>query len=362
MQVTRNVLNVSDVYTRFKNGSMIVNRAYQRGPKLWPATARSYFIDTILNGYPFPKITIRQIVDTHDLSTKQEIVDGQQRIGTIVDFLEGNLRLSSTSKRFAGLTFDELDDDAKQEFLAYEISVDTIIRANDEEVLETFRRMNAYMLPLNKPELRYSQHQGCFKWYISDLVESYSPFFQEAGILTIKDIGRMRDAELLTECTQAILDGVLNKSEKALDLLYSSYDESFDSVTECKVRVSSCIDYVKDQMGVLYRDKALTGYMFYSLFSALQYNKYGPANDSDAIDGMVHTGKYCDDPVSANQAIMEMIGEIELRREQRRLKEPVDNSTKFAEFAVACESSTHRQAQRLIRRRYILRALQGQYE
>lgn len=359
MQVTRNVLNISDLYKRVKDGTLCVNKSYQRSAKLWPMPSRSYFIDTILNEYPFPKITIRQIIDTKSMVSKQEIVDGQQRIDTIVDFLDNSLRLTSTSKKYNGMLYEELADDDKEAFLAYEVSVDTIIRASDEEVLETFRRMNSYMLPLNKPELRYSKYQGCFKWFISNLAEIYMPFFQETGILTLNEINRMKDSELLTECVQVMINGIVNKSDSELDKLYRKYDGNFDCENMYYNRFVECTNYIKDHMYPLYKDGTLTGYMFYSLFSALQYNKYGPANKEDCDPTLSAQGEFCHDPVVAVQTIAEMINEVEIRRQQRRNKEAVDNTTAYALFAQACESSTHRKQQRFGRRHYILKALQS---
>lgn len=357
MQVTRNVLNISDIYKRIKEKTLVVNRAYQRGPKLWPLPSRSYFIDTILNGYPFPKITIRQKIDPSSLSMTQEIVDGQQRIGTIIDFLDNNLRLSSTSKFYVGKLFSDLSEEEREAFLAYEISVDVIVRATDEEVIETFRRMNSYMLPLNKAELRYSQYQGKFKWFIAELTERYSVFFQNAHILTLSDISRMKDSELLTECAQITVEGIVNKSDSALEGLYKKYDLEFALEDECEKRIVSCIDYIKNDMSKLYGESKLNGYLFYSLFSALYYNRYGgPEGETD--EPIKPAYSFCVDPIVASDLILEMIAEVEFRRYQRKEKEPVDNQTRYAEFAQACESSTHRQNQRRVRRHFMLQALQ----
>lgn len=360
MQVTRNVIVISDVFRRMKDGSLKVNKKYQRSAKLWPNTARSYFIDTILEGYPFPKITLRQIINSTDKSAIQEIVDGQQRVGTIVDFLNNELRLSSTSKNYAGLIYDELDEDAKEKFLSYEISVDTITRATDEEVLEVFRRMNAYMLPLNKSELRYSQYQGKFKWFISNLAEKYMPFFQESRILSLKEISRMKDSELITECTQVILSGIENHSDSALEKLYKDNDIEFKLEKMCLRQITETFDYIKDNFYKLYSDGNLTSYMFYSLFSALQYNRFGYA-ENDRDEQITPQGFYCKDPIVASENIAEMLSEVEQRRDQRRNHEPVDNTTRFAAFAQACESSTHRKKQRKDRRHYLLLALQQEH-
>jgi hypothetical protein len=59
--------------------SIIVNHDYQRSDKVWPPAARSYLIETILLGFPIPKLSLYQTTDLKTKKTKKEIVDGQQR-------------------------------------------------------------------------------------------------------------------------------------------------------------------------------------------------------------------------------------------------------------------------------------------
>ena len=53
MKVTRNVFTISDLNEWMDEQTLVINRNYQRAKGLWPSNARSYFIDTILNGFPF---------------------------------------------------------------------------------------------------------------------------------------------------------------------------------------------------------------------------------------------------------------------------------------------------------------------
>ena len=55
MKIIRNTKPISDLYNGMKSGD-IINREYQRSSGLWPNNSRSYFIDTILNEFPFPKV------------------------------------------------------------------------------------------------------------------------------------------------------------------------------------------------------------------------------------------------------------------------------------------------------------------
>ncbi len=75
---------------------IIVNKEYQRSDKVWPPVARSYLIETLLLGYPIPKLSLHQVTDIKSKKTLKEIVDGQQRSMAIFDFFHDRLPLSRT--------------------------------------------------------------------------------------------------------------------------------------------------------------------------------------------------------------------------------------------------------------------------
>jgi len=60
---------------------------------------KSYFIDTILKDFPFPKVYFHEKVEKETKTPRREIVDGQQRIGTIVDFVDGKITLGKERQR-----------------------------------------------------------------------------------------------------------------------------------------------------------------------------------------------------------------------------------------------------------------------
>ena len=97
-----------------------------------------------------------QKVDLKTKKTRIEIIDGQQRLSTIRDFIDNKIRLSSVSKNFVGKIFEDLEDYEQQAFLSYEVSLDSILSGTREEVLEIFKRINSYTLALNKAEQRFA--------------------------------------------------------------------------------------------------------------------------------------------------------------------------------------------------------------
>ena len=96
---------VSDLSNWMDEKVLVINKKYQRSAGLWPINARSYFIDTILNGFPFPKITIRQTLNLKTRKSVREIIDGQQRLTTINDFINGKFSLTKVSNEFNNYFF-----------------------------------------------------------------------------------------------------------------------------------------------------------------------------------------------------------------------------------------------------------------
>lgn len=67
---------VSDYCASLHRKEVRVNRDYQRSDKVWPPAAQSFLIETILLGYPLPKLSLHQITDIKTRRSVREIIDG----------------------------------------------------------------------------------------------------------------------------------------------------------------------------------------------------------------------------------------------------------------------------------------------
>jgi uncharacterized protein with ParB-like and HNH nuclease domain len=70
-----------------KAGQLKLQPEFQR-ERIWPKAAKSYFIDSILNGRPIPPIYIQRTIAVQTGRSEFAIIDGQQRIRAIQEFLE----------------------------------------------------------------------------------------------------------------------------------------------------------------------------------------------------------------------------------------------------------------------------------
>ncbi len=270
MQVTQTSFTIAEYCDQMKSGAIVINRDYQRSDAVWPPAARSFLIDTILNGYPVPKFLLSQKTDLKTRKTIKQIVNGQQRSKAILDFYEGKLRLSGKGE-FAGKKFSNLEEDAQQKFITYSISTDIFAGATEEEIREVFRRMNSYTVPLNHQEKRHATHQGEFKWFIIDLSKKYATSFKSIGVFTEKQLSRMQDASLLSELVMAFVNGIETQSQTKITAFYAANDKEFPEEDVASERIDKAMQHIFD-WDAIHQTSLMKPAQFYTLFLAISHS------------------------------------------------------------------------------------------
>src|SRR5580704_2770488 len=121
---------------------LVISPKFQRRP-VWRTPARSYFIDTLLRGMTVPPIYLRQTQNDSKTKMIREVVDGQQRVRCVLDFIEGEYRLSKTLKAsWAGKKFDQLDEGQQDRIMSFGFPSEIFKGITDQQVLELFCRLN----------------------------------------------------------------------------------------------------------------------------------------------------------------------------------------------------------------------------
>lgn len=95
-QIKPSVTNptIADIYEKIDNNRLILSPDFQR-KFVWTQDHQEQFLDTILHGYPFPEIYVCQgETDTKKLRTTQKVIDGQQRLTTIKNYIENDFKKS----------------------------------------------------------------------------------------------------------------------------------------------------------------------------------------------------------------------------------------------------------------------------
>jgi hypothetical protein len=347
MNISSSTYSISEIKDMLERRDLVVNEEYQRAPRLWPSGPRSYFIDTILCEFPFPKLYFYEFLD-RNRKTKREIVDGQQRVLTIVDFVADKFRLGNASANYSGRRFSELPEEVQEKFLGYAVAVDVIRNAEKAEILQMFRRMNAYTLPLNEAEKRHSSFFGEFKGFVNRLADKYAALFSEWDVLTKRQIVRMADAELITEMALALEQGTISTSNKHLLHLYKTYDAAFPQAQEYGPRIEAALDFVIANFSPLRGSYMMKPYVLHSLFSALVHNRYGLPGFEQKT-GIASIQSFTPNVDAAINGLKALASAHE-SKDQGDLKPYVD----------ACSAGSNREQQRTVRVSYICRALRGE--
>ena len=282
-QVSKTHYKVSDFITWARAGTLILSPSFQRR-SVWPVGAKSFLLDTIVRGLPIPIIFLReQKTDLDSLEPKREVVDGQQRIRTLLAFLVPSLVKNFDPNRddftikpvhnkdLAGKPFKNLPAEVRQTILDYQFSVHVLPSSvDDREVLQIFARMNSTGLKLNSQELRNAAYFGEFKTSMYAISAEQLPRWRKWRIFTEAQISRMSEVEITSEFAQFMMRGIVGKTQKAIDNLYGDLEDQWPERAEVERRFRYCMDEIDNTLGA---DLANTGFTnraaFHGLFTAV---------------------------------------------------------------------------------------------
>lgn len=339
------IANLRDMLAR---GDLVANREYQRAPGLWPVAARSYFIDTLLEGFPISKVYFHEFLDRTTKKVKTEIVDGQQRITTIQDFLNDKFALGKNSLSFAGRRFSDLDEDRQESFLFYTLSADVIRDARRPEILQMFRRMNAYTLPLNAAEKRHSDFFGLFKDMVTRVLDRVS-LLPEWEVFTTRQTVRMADAAFIADLVLAMEEGVVSTSDSKLHSLYKRFDRQFPEAEKYEEALIDIFRFIGSDLSGIRGSNMTKPFALYALFCALYHNSLGLPGFQKTT-GVKTIGNYVEcSPERATSNLLQLADAEENK-----------DSSRFPDYVAAMSAGSNREKQRTLRICILCHALRGQ--
>lgn len=107
--------NIAWFKQTYEHKELDMKPPFQRNP-VWVTRQKSFLIDTILNKYPIPEIYMQETADEMG-NVKYIIVDGQQRIRSVLDFIDGKFSMDEKeSPDFYGTDFNGLTIEQKKHF------------------------------------------------------------------------------------------------------------------------------------------------------------------------------------------------------------------------------------------------------
>ncbi|QHQ38999.1 DUF262 domain-containing protein [Microbulbifer hydrolyticus] len=340
--------SINDFLEWSDNEQLELSPKFQRR-SVWTDTARSYLMDTIVSGKPIPKVFIRQKLNPQTRKSIREVVDGQQRLRTILSFMKDGFVISKRhNKDYGGLYFSQLsevDDDIQAQILNYEISVDLLVNMSDPDVLDVFSRLNSYSVTLNEQEKINANHFGPFKTTADKLAHINNSFWIDNKIITEQNVLRMYDVQMTADLLIAMIEGV--RSKKQIKKFYETYEDNFEyDVDELERKFQNIIEIIKKLFDSnLKKREFRRNHVFYSLFVSIFHLEFGVSN------------------IQAERISIEQVGYARASQNLERLdyifeEEDKDRlSREERQFLEDCRRATTDTAVRIRRSEYIARLI-----
>ena len=336
--------SISDLYDWYNQtpSQLILNPKFQRRA-VWTPQSKSYLINTILLGLPLPIFFLRQNTDPQSKKTLREVVDGQQRLRAIFDFIDNGFQLrKAQNEKYGGCYFSELPPDIQSEFLSYELTVNVLVDLDDKDVLDIFARLNSYGVKLNSQELINAKYFGYFKQLVYSLGFEFSKYWEVNKLFSNSSIMRMKEAEFVSELLIVMLDGI--QDSKASEKYYAKYDEEFDNRIEYRNRFEETMDSIANLFD---GDFSHTSYssspLFYSLFCAIYHLNYGINNFDFQRRPLTK-----EDTAKIRTALNEI---------EDTLNKKADATVDEQGFIISCKKSTGSKMNKLTRCGFVMRVI-----
>lgn len=210
-----------------EKGQLNLDPPYQRR-SVWSPKDKRYFIDTILNNYPAPPVFLHKTLDDRGRST-YHVVDGKQRLQTIIDFTENRVRIpddfidAELQKKY----WRDLERTTKERFWNYVLIVEMLPDVSDAAIRNIFERINRNSRKLTAQEMRHAKYDGWFITFVE--AEADKAEWKTFGVVTTARIKRMADAQFVSElCAVVIRGDISGFDQDDLDQLYANYEDISD--------------------------------------------------------------------------------------------------------------------------------------
>lgn len=288
VHIGRSQFKVSDFLGWQREGSLVLNPPFQRR-SVWRPGAKSYLVDTVARGLPTPIIFLRERIDLGSQRAVREVVDGQQRLRTLIGFIdESALRdfdpdrdrftvKRTHNKAIAGRPFGAFDESEKTQLLGYEFSTHTLpATMDDRAVLQMFARLNSTGERLNGQELRNANYFGLCKTLMYELSYGQLDRWREWGLFSEDALSRMREVELVSDVSLSMVEGLRAKSQPALNRFYERHDEAMPGASVLAKRFERVMDEIDDTLGPNIRDSVFRSDVnFFTLYVYIYDRMYG---------------------------------------------------------------------------------------
>ncbi|ULU24389.1 DUF262 domain-containing protein [Dyella terrae] len=209
---------------------------YQR-EMIWKEPQQARFIESILLNLPIPYLYVADVTSGEN-EGRLEIVDGSQRIRTLVRFIGNELQLQRLEllNKLNGFYFDDLPLSRQLRFQRKTMRMIELIEVDEEARRQLFDRLNSGGTKLKDMEKRFGSRDGDFMPLIRELAASER--FQRLCPVSAVRV-KHREYEEMVLRFFAYLDRYQNFNKRVDDFLDAYLDEmnahGFDQAKQVQI-------------------------------------------------------------------------------------------------------------------------------
>ncbi len=262
------VLSVGEIIRYYEKNRINISPDYQRTYK-WDNEKKSRFIESLILGLPIPPIFALKEEDMNG-ELKYEIIDGLQRISTILEFvgvLKENVNENKLDKIIGADILKELNglnyENISPTNMGFVFESSALVFMNLKTIVpkmkyETFKRLNTGGVSLEPQEIRNNVLSLRGKEKYRELIEKNK--ILQFNFLSKKDIKNRKDIELFLEFNliseyQEFMEKFkietqnMDTKDKTFELLLDMYSENvsieklIDMIEEYKEFLEMCKEF-----------------------------------------------------------------------------------------------------------------------
>lgn len=177
---------------KFERGDLHI--PYYQRKYIWSEQRKKKFIESVILGLPIPYL----FGADKDEDGRIEIIDGVQRLNTLVSFYKGDFTLDKLEKLnfLDGISFNELPEGQQRRLLNRTIRMIVLDQnCTENDRFDVFERINTTSSILKDSELRKGAYQGEFWKMIAQCADN--KLFQELCPLADSSVMRGEREELI---------------------------------------------------------------------------------------------------------------------------------------------------------------------
>lgn len=240
-QIRPSVTNptIAALYNEIDAGLLLLAPDFQRR-FVWTQPHQEEFLDTVLQGYPFPEIYVSTgEVDISKMRTVRHVIDGQQRLTTIRNYIDGTFEKPLTTIR----SYAELTDNEKSDFLSYEVVVRDLGKIDGDTVREIFRRINLTKFKLDNIEIHNAIYDGAYITVAKKILDGTD--LSIFGVFRESEFSRMADLHFILLVMSTMEAGGYFSQDAEIEPMIEKFNEEFPRASEYKGKIIDTLEAIQ---------------------------------------------------------------------------------------------------------------------